>query len=77
MGVHFFHCTDGIDLVIDREGQAIDRFEEILSRAQAVASALMGALPGYEEWAGWSVHVYDELGLVAVVDFPVQRRRAA
>jgi hypothetical protein len=37
----------------------------------------MRSVPGYDDWRNWTVHVYDQMGAVAIIDFPVARRRAA
>ena len=47
MAVHFFHCTNGIDLVVDRTGRDIAAVDEISSHARAVATDLIQAVPGY------------------------------
>ena len=77
MAVHFFHCTNGIDLVADRTGRDIAAVDEISSHARAVATDLIRAVPGYREWWNWSVHVYDACGAVDIFDFPADRRQAA
>ena len=77
MAVHYFHCTNGIDMVIDETGQETSSPGEMSSKARAVAGALMRAVPAYHEWWNWSVHVYDEIGAVEIFDFPADRRRAA
>ncbi len=77
MAVHYFHCTNGIDMVIDRIGQETSGSNQMSCQAQAVAAALMRAVPAYHEWWNWSVHVYDEVGAVEIFDFPKDRRRAA
>jgi apolipoprotein N-acyltransferase len=77
MAVHYFHCTNGIDMVIDETGRDISAADEISAQARAVAMDLMRSVPGYDEWWNWSVHVYDTFGAVEIVDFPVDRRRAA
>ena len=77
MAVHYFHCTNGIDLVIDQNGRETRNSDENFSCAQAVAARLMRALPAYDEWSNWAVHVYDEFGLLDIVDFPLEQRRAA
>ena len=77
MAIHYFHCTDGIDMVIDHTGRETSGSAEMSSHAGAVAAALMGAVPAYNEWWNWSVHVYDEIGAVGIFDFPIDRRQAA
>ena len=77
MAVHFFHCTNGIDMVIDEKGQETSSSDEMSSHARSVAARLMRAVPGYDEWWNWAVHVYDEVGAVEIFDFPTDRRRAA
>ncbi len=77
MAVHYFHCTNGIDMVIDGTGQDIAGVDELSAQARAVAAGLMRAVPGYHEWWNWSVHVYDEVGAVEICDFPIGRRQAA
>jgi hypothetical protein len=77
MAIHYFHCTDGIDMVIDETGCEISSSAEMASHARAAAIALMSAVPAYDEWWNWSVHVYDEIGAVEIFDFPVDRRQAA
>ena len=77
MAVHYFHCTNGIDMVIDETGRETSGSAELSSQARAVAAALMRAVPAYNEWWNWSVHVYDEVGAVEIFDFPGDRRQAA
>jgi apolipoprotein N-acyltransferase len=77
MAVHYFHCTNGIDMVIDATGRDISGSAEMSSEARAAAAALMRAVPTYNEWWNWSVHVYDEIGAVDIFDFPSDRRQAA
>ena len=77
MAIHYFHCTNGLDLVIDHDGHETQNSDENSSRAHAVACRLMRSLPAYDEWSNWAVHVYDDFGLLDIVDFPVEQRRAA
>jgi hypothetical protein len=77
MAVHYFHCTDGVDIVIDHKGHRTAGPDQILAHAHTVAARLMRALPGYDDWRNWTVHVYDGMGVVTIIDFPVARRRAA
>ncbi len=77
MAVHYFHCTDGIDMVIDNKGREIRDPKDLSSHARSVAAGLMQALPAYNDWKNWNVYVYDEVGAVEIFDFPVDRRAAA
>ena len=77
MAIHYFHCTDGIDMVIDGAGREISGSGEMSAHARAVAHGLMQAVPAYDEWWNWSVHVYDKVGAVAIFEFPADRRQAA
>ena len=77
MAVHYFHCTNGLDMVIDKQGQETSGAAELSAHARAVAADLIRSVPGYHEWWNWSVHVYDEVGAVEIFDFPKDRRRAA
>lgn len=76
MAVHFFHCTDGVDLIVDRTGRDLKRGEAI-SRALSVAHDIKLAVPSYGPWSDWAVHVYDERGEVAIVPFESEIRQAA
>ena len=72
----YFHCRDGLDLVLDREGIEADG-SEVLWWALKAADRLMSALPTYDGWSAWTVSVHDERGcLVETVPFPknVDRR---
>jgi hypothetical protein len=66
----YFHCTDGVDMVVDRTGQHVRDLDEVPGRARAVAQRLMRALRDYDEWGNWAVHAYDAFGEVAIIDFP-------
>lgn len=70
MAIHYFHCTDGIDLVLDRSGRETRDFGDVRPQALSVADELMREVPDYAEWERWSVCVYDETGQVEVVPFP-------
>ena len=69
---HYFHCTDGRDLVLDTRGVALRGSATALQVACArhAADVLQAATPGLEDWSGWQVCVVDEAGFqVAVVPF--------
>ena len=69
----FFHCSDGVDLVLDREGSEIEASDVLWSAVRA-AARLMRALPSYDDWSAWTVSVHDERGsLVETVPFPANR----
>jgi hypothetical protein len=66
----YFHCSDGVDLVLDREGVEIEASDVLLSALRA-AARLMCALPSYDDWPAWNVSVHDERGsLVETLPFP-------
>ena len=66
----YFHCSDGLDLVLDRQGIEADG-SEVLWWALKAADRLMSALPTYDGWSAWTVSVHDERGcLVETVPFP-------
>ncbi len=69
MAVHYFHCTDGVDLIVDRDGLEADAGPALRGRARAVAAEIMRALPDYDAWQTWAVHVYDARGQVEIVPF--------
>jgi hypothetical protein len=66
----YFHCSDGLDLVLDREGIEADG-SEVLWWALKAADRLMSALLTYDGWSAWTVAVHDQRGcLVDTVPFP-------
>jgi len=50
MSRFYFHCSDGVDLVLDREGIEIEASDVLLSALRA-AERLIRALPSYDERA--------------------------
>lgn len=74
MAVHYFHCTDGVDLIIDRTGQDARSFRDLRLRARAVAERIKQAVPSFQDWRNWSVYVYDAVGEVVVVPFEPEAR---
>ena len=69
----YCHCSDGIDLVLDREG--IESSDVLLS-ALRTAARLIRALPSYDDWSAWTVCVHDERGsLVETLPFPANTDR--
>ena len=69
MAIHYFHCTDGVDLILDRSGCESRAIGDAIEKAREVAGRIMGAVPSYSEWDSWAVHVYDETGPLEVVPF--------
>jgi uncharacterized protein DUF6894 len=59
MSRFYFHCSDGVDLVLDREGIEIEASDVLLSALRA-AERLIRALPSYDDWSAWTVSVHDE-----------------
>ena len=75
MSRFYFHCSDGVDLVLDREGIEIEASDVLLSALRA-AERLIRALPSYDDWSAWTVSVHDERGsLVETLPFPANTDR--
>lgn len=72
MAVHYFHCTDGVDLIVDRAGREAASPAGLCALARDVAREIMSAVPAYDEWGDWAVHVYDDRGEVAIVPFRLE-----
>lgn len=69
MAIHYFHCSDGVDLILDREGREVSGTRELGRYARDAAEGVMRAVPSYDDWESWAVYVYGERGQVAVVPF--------
>ena len=74
MSVHYFHCTDGRDLVVDKRGREVGPRQKVEAIARSVALDMIDAVPAFREWDGWAVHVYDTRGQVSIVPFPAEAR---
>ena len=71
----YFHCSDGVDLVLDREGVEVEA-SDVLWSALRAAALLISALPSYDDWSAWTVSVHDEQGsLVETLPFPANTDR--
>ena len=78
MAVQYFHCTDGIDLVLDRTGRDVRSKRDRRLWASQVAEAIMAAIPPGVDWSGWVVSVQDRRGAqVEVMPFPEAALREA
>ena len=76
MAVHFFHCTDGVDFVLDRVGQNTRTSEDMRLRACLVANRMMRTLSDDLDWSNWVVSIQDRKGMmVDVVPFLAEARR--
>jgi len=74
---YYFHCSDGSDLVVDREGIEVTE-SEVLWSALRTAARLMSQLPSYDGWADWIVAVHDERGLlIDTIPFPANEEYSA
>ena len=71
----YFHCSDGVDLVLDREGVESGA-SDVLWLGMRAAERLISALPSYDDWPAWTVSVHDERGsLVETLPFPANTDR--
>lgn len=76
MTVHYFHATNGADVLFDRRGKRIADPDRVTAAALAHAQELMRALPGYGDWRSWSILVHNKLGdWVETVPFPAPAPR--
>ena len=64
MPTYYFHCTDGVDFVLDRHGCGVEHDGEVLRLAARAATRLMQRLPAYGDWTSWLVSVHDEDGFL-------------
>lgn len=67
MARHYFHLTNGEDLVVDREGARTRSRADIWLRARKVSDALIASVPGYAGWSAWVVAVHDASGRQVMV----------
>ncbi len=71
---HYFHCTDGHSLFVDRRGRVARSRRQIEGVATLVAADLMRQAPPSVDWGGWVVSVQNRKGyMVEVVPFPAGR----
>ena len=78
MTVHFFHCTDGFDFVLDRVGQNTRSRQDLHLCACLIANRMMRSLAPGMDWSKWVVSVQDRKGqMVEVIPFPAEERREA
>jgi len=71
----YFHCSDGVDLLLDREGVESEA-SDVLWLGMRAAERLIRALPSYDDWPAWTVSVHDERGsLVETLPFPADTHR--
>ena len=74
MSTYFLHCTDGVDMVLDRIGTEVANGEDLRRVAFGSALQLMRSLPKHHGWTDWIVAAHDEEGFqVETVRFPDER----
>jgi hypothetical protein len=72
MAKYHFHCTDGADFLLDREGRRLTSDSDLLWHGLRKAAELMQRVPDYDGWASWLVCVHSEHGcLVETIPFPM------
>ena len=66
----YFHCTNGRELAIDREGVAMRSEDRVRSHAAKVVQDAVASCDGSFDWSGWMVDVHDANGRrVMLLDF--------
>lgn len=69
MAIHYFHCTDGHDIIVDKRGREAESLADLRQAALDVAREIRAAVPAFGDWDHWAVHVYDSRGAVEIVPF--------
>jgi hypothetical protein len=62
MAKHYFHLTNGEDLVVDEVGSRTRSKADMWLRARKVSDALMASIPACRRWSDWLVCVHDAAG---------------
>ena len=74
MSKHFFHCIEGVDLILDKAGREAEYFEVDLVATGVAEEISCWVTPSFD-WSDWIVSVHNENGRqIAVVPFPSRRR---
>jgi hypothetical protein len=68
---NFYHMTDGVALIVDRQGRRSRSRKQVEPEALCYARKLMQEAPPQVDWSGWQVSVHDQDGYaVAHLPFP-------
>lgn len=59
MARYRFHCTNGVECVLDTKGSDIRAFGRLRSRAEQVALDVIRAMEDRTDWSDWRVTVHD------------------
>jgi hypothetical protein len=62
MAHYRFHCTNGLECVLDAKGADIRVPDRLPKRAQQVAMEVMRSLEDQTDWSRWHVTVHDLKG---------------
>jgi hypothetical protein len=69
MARYRFHCTNGLECILDTVGTEIRASDRIQSRARQVASDVMSVTAGRADWSDWRVTVHDLEGRRVLLQF--------
>jgi len=69
VSVHYLHCSNGVDLIVDRTPYRARRIGDAYREALRRARRIMAAASWQRNWDDWSVHICDEAGEIARVPF--------
>jgi hypothetical protein len=73
VAVHYYHCTDGKNLILDLTGRRTRSRKHVELLAGRVAGEMMQSMDADVDWSGWLVSVQDNTGsMVTVVPFSAQ-----
>ena len=75
MAMYRFHCTNGLECVLDATGGDVRAPDRLDGRARRVAERVMRSLDGPTDWSQWHVSVHDLKGRRVLVRPFVPRAR--
>jgi hypothetical protein len=68
---YFYHMTDGMELIVDRQGRWARSKRQVEPEALSHALRMMQEAPAEIDWSDWQVGVQDQDGYaIAHLPFP-------
>ncbi|MGO4712823.1 DUF6894 family protein [Bradyrhizobium sp. 2TAF24] len=57
----YFHCSNALGLLVDRQGTSVDDLSDARAQAVGLVRSMVGQ-PSAEDWREWLLHASDEDG---------------